>query len=73
MGELTFIGMGLYSEADISLKGLRKAKEADAVFAEFYTSLMLGLSQQKLRELVGKRIRVIFEARLGRRRGQNDT
>lgn len=59
MGELTFIGMGLHSEADISLKGLKKAKEADVVFAEFYTSLMPGLSQQKLQDLVGKRIHTV--------------
>lgn len=56
MGELTFIGMGLHSQDGISLKGLSEAKEADSVFAEFYTSLMPGLSREKLRELIGKSI-----------------
>jgi len=48
LNELVFIGLGLYDEKDISLRGLEELKEADTVFAEFYTSLMPGLSIQKL-------------------------
>lgn len=51
--------MGLHSQDGISLNGLSKAKEADAVFAEFYTSLMPGLSQEKLTKLIGKSIQLL--------------
>jgi len=59
LGELVFVGLGLYDEKDISLRGLEEIRKADAVFAEFYTSLMPGLSVQKLEKLAGKRITVV--------------
>ena len=59
LNELVFIGLGLYDEKDISLRGLEELKEADAVFAEFYTSLMPGLSVQKLEEMIGKEVRIV--------------
>jgi diphthine synthase len=59
LNELVFIGLGLYDEKDISLRGLGELKEADAVFAEFYTSLMPGLSVQKLEQMIGKEVRVV--------------
>jgi len=34
---LYFIGLGLYDEKDISVKGLEALKSADEVYAEFYT------------------------------------
>jgi len=59
LGELVFIGLGLHDEKDLSLRGLKEVRKMDAVFAEFYTSLMPGLSVQKLERLSGKRIAVI--------------
>jgi diphthine synthase len=59
LNELVFIGLGLYDEKDISLRGLEELKEADTVFAEFYTSLMLGLSIRKLEEMAGKTVKVV--------------
>jgi diphthine synthase len=59
LNELVFIGLGLYDEKDISLRGLEELKEADAVFAEFYTSLMPGLSVRKLEEMAGKAVKVV--------------
>jgi len=59
LGELVFVGLGLYDEKDISIRGLEEVRKAEAIFAEFYTSLMPGLSLQKLEELVGKRISMI--------------
>jgi diphthine synthase len=56
---LTFIGLGLHDERGISLRGLDEAKAADFVFAEFYTSLMPGLSQQRLEGLIGKPIQIL--------------
>jgi diphthine synthase len=57
--ELVFIGLGMYNEKGISIRGLEELKEADAVFAEFYTSLMPELSIQKLEEMIGKKVKVV--------------
>ena len=53
---LYFIGLGLYDEKDITLKGLEVARKCDKVFAEFYTSLLAGTSIDRIEELVGKPI-----------------
>jgi len=70
LGELVFIGLGLSKETDISLKGLEKAKGADVVFAELYTSLMPELNLQKLEEMIGKRIRVVSRRNLEEEEGK---
>jgi diphthine synthase len=59
MNELVFVGLGLYDEKDISIRGLEEIKEADAVFAEFYTSLMPSLSIRKLEKIAGKTVKVV--------------
>ena len=48
MGELVFVGLGLFDEKDISLRGLKELKSADFIFAELYTSLMQGLNVKNL-------------------------
>lgn len=53
---LTFIGLGLFDEYDISLKGLKAIREADLVYVEFYTSCLMGTSLEKMEELYGKRV-----------------
>jgi diphthine synthase len=64
------VGLGLYDEKDVSLRGLEELKKADMVFAEFYTSLMPGLSIQKLEELAGKRVFVVSRHTLEEEEGQ---
>ena len=59
MNELVFVGLGLYNEKDISIRGLEEIKEADAVFAEFYTSIMPGFSIRKLEEMAGKAVNIV--------------
>jgi len=71
LGELVFVGLGLNEETDISLKGLRKAREANAVFAEFYTSLMPQLDAKKLEGLIGKRINVVSRRDLEEEEGKS--
>ena len=70
LNELVFIGLGLYDEKDISLRGLEELKDADTVFAEFYTSLMPGLSVQKLEEMIGKEVKVVSRRVLEEEEGQ---
>lgn len=56
MGELVFIGLGLHDEKGITLRGLEEVRAADLVFAEFYTSALLGTRLESLQGLVGKPI-----------------
>ncbi|MGM0447059.1 MAG: diphthine synthase [Methanobacteriota archaeon] len=39
---LTFIGLGLYNERSVTVEGREALREADSVFAEFYTSRLVG-------------------------------
>lgn len=56
MGELVFVGLGLYDEKDLSLRAMEEVNTADKVFAEFYTSLMPALEVTQLEKLLGKRV-----------------
>ncbi len=56
---LTFVGLGLYDEKDISLKGLEAIRDADVVYAEFYTSPLGDKTVEKMEEVYGKRISVL--------------
>ena len=60
---LTFIGLGLYDEKDISVKGLEAIKSADSIFLEGYTSRLMGADIKKMEEYYGKK--VIFLGRDG--------
>jgi len=70
LGELAFIGLGLNKETDISVNGLEKARGADVVFAEFYTSLMPELNLQKLEGFIGKHIHVVSRRNLEEEEGK---
>ncbi|MCQ1535837.1 diphthine synthase [Methanosarcina sp. KYL-1] len=56
---LTFIGLGLFDEYDISLKGLEAVREADLVYVEFYTSCLMGTDLEKMEKLYGKKVHVL--------------
>lgn len=56
---LTFIGIGLHDELDISIKGLTAIQDADHVFAEFYTSVLVGTTVERLQEQYGKKITIL--------------
>ena len=53
---LTFIGLGLYDEKDISLNGLESIQSADLVYLEFYTSCLMGTTIEKMETFYGKPI-----------------
>jgi len=71
LGELVFIGLGLFDEKDISLRGVEEAGDADFVFAELYTSLLAGLSMRRLEETIGKRITVVDRKALEDENGES--
>ena len=56
MGTLVFIGLGLFDELDISLKGLDFISRSSHVFMEHYTSRLMGSSPEKIQLLTGKEI-----------------
>lgn len=52
---LYLIGLGLYSEKDISVRGLELVKESDYLYMEYYTSI-LGVNKETLEKFYGKEI-----------------
>ncbi|PSQ46588.1 diphthine synthase [Halobacteriales archaeon SW_7_65_23] len=55
---LSFIGLGLYDERSITLRGRDALESADAAFAEWYTSRLAGTSVDRLEVLHGIEIEV---------------
>ncbi|GAA0468644.1 diphthine synthase [Halococcus dombrowskii] len=45
---LTFVGLGLYDERSITVQGQEALRDADRVFAEFYTSRLVGTTIEEL-------------------------
>jgi len=70
LNELVLVGLGLYNEKDVSVRGLEEIRDADTVFAEFYTSLMPGLSIQKLEKMTGKEVKVVTRRALEEEEGE---
>jgi diphthine synthase len=58
-GRLVFVGLGLYDETDISLKGIQEIKQCDEVFAEFYTTKLGQFDQKAFEKFIGKKIEVL--------------
>ncbi|MGF7117998.1 diphthine synthase [Methanobacterium oryzae] len=56
---LYFIGLGLYDEKDISLKGIEALRRVDVIYAEFYTANLFGTTLEALKFMVGKDIKVL--------------
>jgi len=69
-GELVFVGLGLYDEKGLSLRGLETIKEAGMIFAELYTSLMPAFSISKLEKLSKKKISIVSRCDLEEEAGQ---
>lgn len=59
LGELVFIGLGLWDATDITVKGLNAARSAEEVYLETYTSFMGGLTKEELESLIGKEVRLL--------------
>ena len=56
---LTFVGLGLYDKLDISIKGLEEVLKADLIYAEFYTSRLMGASIDDLERFYERKIRLL--------------
>lgn len=58
-GKLVFVGLGLFDQRDISLKGMQELKDCDLVFAEFYTSKPGRFEQKSFEDAIGKPLQVL--------------
>jgi diphthine synthase len=56
---LYFIGLGLYDEKDISLKGIEALKNVDDIYAEFYTANLFGTTLSAVEDIISKEITVL--------------
>ena len=56
---LTFVGLGLYDEKDVSVKALEAIKNADVVYGEFYTSKLMGADIERLERFYGRKIKTL--------------
>jgi len=56
---LTFVGLGLYDVEDLTLRGKKAIEEADIVFAEFYTSRLVGMDIDELEKALEKEIKLL--------------
>ena len=57
--KITFIGLGLNDETDISLKGLNEINKCDRVYAEFYTAKLFGTSIKNIERQIKKKIIIL--------------
>jgi len=62
MGSLCFVGLGLYDEKDISVKGLERVRSADRVFLESYTAVLMGTTHEKLEAFYGRAVESLGRA-----------
>ncbi|OWT32405.1 diphthine synthase [Methanobrevibacter sp. 87.7] len=53
------IGLGLFDVTDMSLKAINALKEVDTVYAEFFTSRLMGSNLKSIEEIIGKKINVL--------------
>jgi len=53
------VGLGLFDEKDISLKGIEVLKKVDKIYAEFFTSRLFGSSFEAIENIIGSKIIVL--------------
>ena len=70
MAQVVFIGLGLNDEKGMTLEGLEEARQADRVFAEFYTGTMPNLQLNKLEDMIGKKVEVLTRTQLENENGK---
>ena len=59
VSELIFVGLGLSGADGMSVKALNALKECDRIYAEFYTSHLIGTGVDELEKAIGKKITVL--------------
>ena len=62
--ELVFVGLGLSGTDGMTVKALNALKECDKIYAEFYTSFLIGTKVEDLEAAIGKKIKVLYRAQV---------
>lgn len=57
--ELIFIGLGLSGLDGMTIKAFETLKKCDIIYAEFYTSILIGTDVAALEEAIGKKIKIL--------------
>jgi diphthine synthase len=58
-GCLVFVGLGLYDEEDVSVKGVQELKQCNVVYAEFYTTKLGHFDIKTFENYIGKKINIL--------------
>jgi len=67
---LYLVGLGVFDEKDLSIRGLESLKNCSEIYAEFYTNYFSG-SLSNLEDLIGKKIIPLQRGDLEEKPGQN--
>ncbi len=62
--ELVFVGLGLSGTDGMTIEALKALKECDKIYAEFYTSKLIGTELTEIEELIGKPIELLYRAQV---------
>ncbi|MCL2786663.1 MAG: diphthine synthase [Methanomassiliicoccaceae archaeon] len=62
MNGLILAGLGLSGTDGMTVKALNALRECDAIFAEFYTSSLMGTDVRDLEKVIGKSIKILQRA-----------
>ncbi len=62
--ELVFVGLGLSGIDGMTVKALQALKECDKIYAEFYTSTLIGASVEDLEKMLDKKINVVYRSQV---------
>lgn len=62
--ELVFVGLGLSGADGMTIKGLNALKECDKIYAEFYTSTLVGVTVGELETVIGKKINILHRSQV---------
>ncbi len=64
VSELIFVGLGLSGTGGMTVDALNALKECDKIYAEFYTSHLIGTSISDLEKTIGKKIEILHRAQV---------
>ena len=62
--ELIFVGLGLSGTDGMTVKALEALKTCDKIYAEFYTSFLIGTKPEDLEKMIGKKIHVLYRGQV---------
>ncbi len=62
--ELVFVGLGMSGTGGMTVDALAALKECDKIYAEFYTSTLIGAKVDDLEKVVGRHIDVLYRSQV---------